>query len=475
MARDGRSWPVRPVRHLAADRESGGDGTGRRPDQRRAEQPGARGLAPGAVVTDAPALGPRMVAQAAVGVDHHRVTDQVQHRRVVVGVGVRRTPAQVEALPLGERGDRGRLGGSVEHLTHEPAGVDPVDLLGDGAEGPGQAQPPRDDPGDLDRRRRDQPDPLALVEVQLRERPGAGPDPVRHGLVEDLLAELLELADPVPLDERERRRACLGDVLGILDPREPEVGLLPGRAQDVPGGEEPSPVQTPGEVEDRRPLHDRVVDVEERSRRRVRRGGQRRLHLRDRGGRLTGEGRAAPEVGWRAARGTALSRLGRSAGAAPMSTHGGHPSALRRAPDRVRPCARLAPVTVHVADLLSRAAAEAGDRVALAEPGSGRRVTWAELDSEADRVARGLNAMGLVAGYRVVITMVNRTELVTTYLGALRAGLVAVPVNPRSATGELVRLLTDCGARVVVADTATLTTVRQAVAGLQDALAAADE
>ena len=36
------------------------------------------------------------------------------------------------------------------------------------------------------------------VEVQLRQRPGAGPDPVGHHLVEDLLAELLELVDRVP-------------------------------------------------------------------------------------------------------------------------------------------------------------------------------------------------------------------------------------------------------------------------------------
>jgi len=132
-------------------------------------------------------------------------------------------------------------------------------------------------------------------------------------------------------------------------------------------------------------------------------------------------------------------------------------------------------VTAHVAELLSRAAAEAPDRVALVEAGTGRRVTWSRLDAEVDLVARGLNALGLVSGYRVVIALTNRTEFVTTYLGALRAGLVAVPVNPRSATGELVRMLADCGARLVVTDTTTLVTARQAVAGLEDALASADE
>ncbi len=40
--------------------------------------------------------------------------------------------------------------------------------------------------------------------------------------------------------------------------------------------------QTAGEVVDRRALHHRVVDVEEAGRRRVGRGGQRRLQLGDR-------------------------------------------------------------------------------------------------------------------------------------------------------------------------------------------------
>ena len=132
-------------------------------------------------------------------------------------------------------------------------------------------------------------------------------------------------------------------------------------------------------------------------------------------------------------------------------------------------------MSAHLAELLSLAATESPDRVALVEADSGRHVTWAELDAEVDHVARGLNSMGLVAGYRVVIALGNRTEFVTSYLGALRAGLVAVPVNPRSATGELVRLVADCGARVVIADVASLATVRQAVEGLEDALAGAGD
>jgi long-chain acyl-CoA synthetase len=132
-------------------------------------------------------------------------------------------------------------------------------------------------------------------------------------------------------------------------------------------------------------------------------------------------------------------------------------------------------VTANLADLLKRAAESNPDKVALVEADTGRRVTWSELDAEVDRVVRGLDALGLVAGYRVVIAVGNRVEFVAGYLGVVRARMVAVPVNPRSVTGELVRMIADCGARLVIADPATVTVVRAAVTGLQDALEGADE
>jgi long-chain acyl-CoA synthetase len=104
-----------------------------------------------------------------------------------------------------------------------------------------------------------------------------------------------------------------------------------------------------------------------------------------------------------------------------------------------------------------------------------RRVTWAELAAECAEVAAGLSTQGVVAGHRVAILLANRVEFVTTYLGALGAGLVAVPLNTTSATGEIVRVLADSQPRVVVCDDGTVTGARAAVEGLADALAGADE
>ena len=101
-------------------------------------------------------------------------------------------------------------------------------------------------------------------------------------------------------------------------------------------------------------------------------------------------------------------------------------------------------------------------------------MTWAELDRRVDEIARGLAAQGIVAGNRVALAMVNGIPFVEVYLATLRAGIVAVPVYPQSATGEIARILADSGSRLCVADAATIGSVRAAVGGIEDALQAGE-
>jgi long-chain acyl-CoA synthetase len=128
----------------------------------------------------------------------------------------------------------------------------------------------------------------------------------------------------------------------------------------------------------------------------------------------------------------------------------------------------------NVAQLLSGAAEREPHRIALSEASTGRTVTWRELEALTDAVAHGLSTAGMVGGHRVVIAVGNRIEFVAGYLGVLRARQVAVPANPRSATGELVRIIADSGARMVLADAETIDTVRVAVTGVAEALGGAD-
>lgn len=129
-------------------------------------------------------------------------------------------------------------------------------------------------------------------------------------------------------------------------------------------------------------------------------------------------------------------------------------------------------MTANLAALLSRASAERPDAVALVEAASGATTTWRELDDLVTRLATGLERLGLVAGNRVAVAIGNRTEFVAVYFAVLRARLVAVPVNPRSTTGELLRVVSDSGARLLVVDTSTVEDGRAVVAGVREALAA---
>ncbi|WP_141015294.1 class I adenylate-forming enzyme family protein [Nocardioides sambongensis] len=121
-----------------------------------------------------------------------------------------------------------------------------------------------------------------------------------------------------------------------------------------------------------------------------------------------------------------------------------------------------APAAPDVAALVAEAAADLPSSLAVVET-SGRGVTWSELDAEVSRVATGLGRAGIVAGHRVMLVLGNRLEFVTGYLGVLRAQAVAVPVNPGSSVPELSRMIADSGARLVIADAATVDLVRAAL------------
>ena len=104
----------------------------------------------------------------------------------------------------------------------------------------------------------------------------------------------------------------------------------------------------------------------------------------------------------------------------------------------------------NLADLVRRQVAAQPEGVALVQPRPVRRmVTWAELGRRVDAIAAGLSAHGLVAGHRIAIVGPNSIEFVIAYLATLRAGYVAVPINPESTITELRSMINDCGARVL--------------------------
>ncbi len=81
-----------------------------------------------------------------------------------------------------------------------------------------------------------------------------------------------------------------------------------------------------------------------------------------------------------------------------------------------------------------------------------RRISYAELDGIAARVAAGLARDGVRAGDRIAILCANEPEFVYALLAAFRLGAIAVPINVREAKPELAYVLNQCKARALVFD-----------------------
>jgi fatty-acyl-CoA synthase len=109
------------------------------------------------------------------------------------------------------------------------------------------------------------------------------------------------------------------------------------------------------------------------------------------------------------------------------------------------------PLLYRTVDGILRAALHRSpDRTALIVPSQALRFTFAELDREVERVARGLVAQGLKPGERIGIWAANCAEWILTLFGAARAGLILVNINPAYRSSELDYALRLVGCRALV-------------------------
>jgi long-chain acyl-CoA synthetase len=104
----------------------------------------------------------------------------------------------------------------------------------------------------------------------------------------------------------------------------------------------------------------------------------------------------------------------------------------------------------NLADLVREAAVADPAKAALID--AGRTVTWSELDGLVDDAAKGFRAAGCSPGDRIGILLPNCVEFVVAYFGALRGGLVAVPLNTAYTAHELSVQLRDAASVFVVTD-----------------------
>jgi len=89
------------------------------------------------------------------------------------------------------------------------------------------------------------------------------------------------------------------------------------------------------------------------------------------------------------------------------------------------------------------------------------RLSYCELNRDANRIARHLIERGLTTGDRVVLLLENCREYLAGYYGCLKAGGVAVPLNPDLKAESLAGLLTETTPRAVISSSKCERTLRE--------------
>ena len=88
---------------------------------------------------------------------------------------------------------------------------------------------------------------------------------------------------------------------------------------------------------------------------------------------------------------------------------------------------------------LRELAAERPDRPAITD--KDRTVTWAELDRRTDRIARGLEAVGVKLGDLVTIGLPNSVDFIEACYGLWKVGATPQPISHRLPAAEAVAVM----------------------------------
>ncbi len=110
----------------------------------------------------------------------------------------------------------------------------------------------------------------------------------------------------------------------------------------------------------------------------------------------------------------------------------------------------MQPVPASIARVLDGALADDPAREALVT--RTRRLSYAELDREANRAARSLRELGVRQGDRVAASLPNDADVVVAFHGAMRLGAVWLGVNKALAPPEKRYLLEDSGSTLLLCD-----------------------
>ncbi|HHX42544.1 MAG TPA: AMP-binding protein [Chloroflexi bacterium] len=115
-----------------------------------------------------------------------------------------------------------------------------------------------------------------------------------------------------------------------------------------------------------------------------------------------------------------------------------------------------------VHDYLERSADRLPDKTALVC--GTRRLSYAEIDTMADRLATTLRRAGVCRGDRVVITLPNTPEAVVSLFATLKADAAFVMVNPTTKADKLAYIVQNCRPSALITEAGQAVAVEEAKA-----------
>jgi 4-hydroxybenzoate-CoA ligase len=118
-------------------------------------------------------------------------------------------------------------------------------------------------------------------------------------------------------------------------------------------------------------------------------------------------------------------------------------------------------------DLIDRnIAAGRGDKPAFID--RQRRLTYADLQRDTARAANYLRGLGLRREERIALVLLDTVDFPVLFLGAIRAGIVPVPLNTLLTAEQYAYILADMRARIVFVSEPLLPVLEQAHGKLTD-------
>ena len=105
-----------------------------------------------------------------------------------------------------------------------------------------------------------------------------------------------------------------------------------------------------------------------------------------------------------------------------------------------------------------------GDETAYTQLAAGTSLTFGAWEADSNRLARGLAAVGVGRGDRIVLHLDNEhlERWLISYAAIHKAGAVAVPTNVRLTASELAAIVADAEPAAVITSTRLRPTVAEA-------------